>query len=451
MIRLNSYFTLRAFLAAIVFAVAAPLVAPLAAQDRPVIEIDVTGGVVEPMTLALASFIPETTAAADYASNIAAVITSDLSGTGLFREIPPSAHVGRVSNINAPIEFADWRAVNAQLLVIGAVSTGSGGSLTVRFRLFDVVTQRPIGDGVQLAGSQGQWRRMAHKLADTIYTRLTGQDGYFDSRVVFVAETGPKNARLKRLAVMDYDGANLQYLTDDRALVLAPRFAPNAREVLYTSYQNGTPQVFLMNLDTGRSEVLLSDSLSMTFAPRFSPDGNSVIMSLEQGGNTDIYSVNLANRVATRLTSDGSIETAPSYAPDGGQIVFESDRGGSQQLYVMSAGGGEARRISFGDGRYATPVWSPRGDLIAFTKMMGGRFHIGVMRPDGSGERLLTESFLDEGPTWSPNGRVLMFFRETAGANGAPQIYSVDLSGRTMRQVPTGGFASDPAWSALLR
>mgnify|MGYP003665140473 CR=1 FL=1 len=426
--------------------------APLGAQERPVIEIDVSGGVIEPMNIALARFVPETPDAGDYAANIASVITSDLTGTGLFREIPQEAHIGRVESINATIEFADWRAISAQILVIGSVAASATGELTVKFRLFDVVTQRPIGDGVQLAGSQLQWRRMAHKLADTIYTRLTGQGGYFDSRVVFVAENGPKDARLKRLAVMDYDGANLQFLTDDSAIVLAPRFAPNARDVLYTSYENGAPQVFLLNLDTGQRQVLLADALNMTFAPRFAPDGASVVMSMEQGGNTDLYSVNLATREATRLTTDGSIDTAPSYAPDGSRIAFESDRSGGQQIYVMPAGGGEAVRISNGEGRYATPVWSPRGDLIAFTKILAGRFHIGVMNVDGTGERLLTESFLDEAPTWAPNGRVLMFFRETAGENGAPQIFSVDLSGRTMRMVPTAGnFASDPAWSGLLR
>jgi len=441
-IRLTSLFAL----------VIALLAAPLFAQERPVIELDINGGMIEPMNIALASFIPETDGAGDYAANIASVIASDLTGTGLFREIPSTAHIARVDSIDASIEFGDWRAINAQLLVIGAVATGSNGELTVKFRLYDAVTQREIGSDVQLAGSQGQWRRMAHKLADTIYTRLTGQGGYFDSRVVFVAESGPKDARLKRLAVMDYDGANLQYLTDDAALVLAPRFAPNGREILYTSYENGLPQVFLLDVDTGQREVLLADAQNMSFAPRFAPDGLSVVMSSSDGGNTDIYRVDLASRATTRLTNDGSIDTAPSFSPDGSQIVFESDRGGSQQLYVMPANGGEAVRISFGEGRYATPVWSPRGDLIAFTKIMGGRFHIGVMRPDGSGERLLTESFLDEAPTWAPNGRVLMFFRETSGENGAPQIYSVDLSGRTLRMVPTAGsFASDPAWSGLLR
>ncbi|MEX0969025.1 MAG: Tol-Pal system beta propeller repeat protein TolB [Paracoccaceae bacterium] len=426
--------------------------APLAAQERPVIEIDISGGVIEPMNIALASFVPETGDAGDLATNIASVITSDLTGTGLFREVPTSAHIGRVDSINATIEFADWRAINAQILVIGSVAAGASGELTVKFRLFDVVTQRPIGDGVQLAGSQAQWRRMAHKLADTIYTRLTGQGGYFDSRVVFVAESGPKDARLKRLAVMDYDGANLQFLTDSSAIVLAPRFAPNSRDVLYTSYENGAPQVFLLNVDSGQRQVLLADALNMTFAPRYAPDGLSVVMSMEQNGNTDLYTVDLASRQATRLTSDGSIETGPSYSPDGSLIAFESDRSGGQQLYIMPANGGAATRISNGEGRYATPVWSPRGDLIAFTKIMNGRFHIGVMNTDGTGERLLTESFLDEAPTWSPNGRVLMFFRETSGANGAPQIYSVDLSGRTLRMVPTAGnFASDPAWSGLLR
>lgn len=421
------------------------------AQDRPTIEIDVTGGTVQPVKVAVPRFVAETGSAQRLSGDIAAVIAADLVSTGLFREIPGTAHIAGITNFNAQPVFSDWAVVNAEALVTGAVATSGDGRLVVKFRLFDVVAQQPIGDGVQYSGTEASWRRMAHKVADTIYSRMTGESGYFDSRIVFVSETGPKNDRRKQLAVMDYDGANLQFLTDDSSIVLAPRFAPNNRDIIYTSYESGLPQVFLLNVETGRRSQLLNDTTNMATAPRFSPDGSKVVMSIIDGSNTDIYQVDLNTRNRTRLTNSSGIDTTPSYSPDGSQIVFASDRGGSQQLYVMAANGGEARRISAGGGSYGTPVWSPRGDMIAFTKIKGGRFHIGVMRTDGSRENLLTASFIDEAPTWSPNGRVLMFFRETPGANGAPQLYSVDLTGRNLRRIDTPSFASDPDWSGVLR
>ena len=288
-------------------------------------------------------------------------------------------------------------------------------------------------------------------MADVVYSRITGEGAYFDSRVVFVAETGSKAARRKQLAIMDYDGANVQYLTGSNDIVLAPRFSPTGDRVLYTSYETGFPRIYLMDVGSANRRVLQNSEGTMSFAPRFSPDGNTVVYSLEQGGNTDIYAMSLLSGEIRRLTNAPSIETAPSFSPDGSRIVFESDRSGTQQLYVMSANGDAPQRISFGQGRYGTPVWSPRGDMIAFTKQNKGRFHIGVMRVDGSKERLLTASFLDEGPTWSPNGRVIMFTRETQGTSGAASLYSVDISGRNLKQVRTPGGASDPAWSPLGR
>jgi len=434
-----------------VLAVAGTLVTtalPAYAQ-QPTLEIDVTGGVIEPVPFAIPVFIAESGSAGQLAQNISAVIAADLLSTGLFREIPKTAHISGVANFNAPIQFADWRVINAQALIVGAVGE-SGGKLTVKFRLFDVFAQAPMGQGVQFAGSADSWRRIAHKVADAVYTRLTGESGYFDTKIVFVSETGPKNARRKRLAIMDHDGASLSYLTDDSTIVLSPRFSPNNREILYTSYENDTPRAVLMNIDT-LERRMFNNLPGMGFGARFAPDGTKIALSLSARGNTDIYALDLRTGQQTQLTTGPAIDTAPSYSPDGTQIVFESDRGGSQQLYVMSANGGDAKRISFGQGRYGTPVWSPRGDLVAFTKIAGGQFHIGVMRLDGSNERLLTRSFLDEAPTWAPNGRVLLFFRETAGENGAPQIYSVDITGRNLHAVPTPSFSSDPAWSGLLQ
>ena len=409
-----------------------------------------TDGVIEPMPFALPSFVAEGTGAGQAAADITALVAQDLVNSGLFREIPASAHVSRLTGFDAPVRFEDWRAINAQALITGAVAV-QGNRLIVKFRLFDVFNGQPMGEGLQFVGTTQSWRRMAHKVADAVYSRITGESGYFDSRIVFVSESGPKNARVKRLAIADYDGANVQYLTDSRALVLAPRFSPSGDRILYTSYETGFPQIVLMEVATGARRALGQLPGEMTFAPRFSPDGRSVVFSATQAGNTDLFVMAIGGGGATRLTSAPSIETAPSYSPDGAQIVFESDRTGSQQIYVMAATGGEPRRISQGRGRYGTPVWSPRGDLIAFTKQLDGRFHIGVMRTDGSEERLLTASFLDEGPTWAPNGRVIMFTRESAGPQGQPALFSVDITGRNPpRMVPLQGGASDPAWSPLL-
>ena len=420
----------------------------LNAETKPLM-IEITQGVIKPMPIALSQFSAIGDTTPQYVDQITSVIMADLVGSGLFREIPRSAHVSANTNFNNPVKFSDWRVINVDALITGSVNI-QGDKLILQFRLFDVFAQKPLGEGLQFQASIGNWRRMAHKISDAVYSRLTGEAAYFDSRVVYISEQGPKNARKKRLTIMDYDGANSRFLTDDNDIVLAPRFSPNNEEIVYTSYETGVPKVYLMNVDTLNKRVL-DDQPGMTFAPRFSPDGRNVVMSLTDRGNTDIYSVVLESRRKTRLTSGPSIDTAPSFSPDGKQIVFESDRGGRQQIYIMSSSGGDATRISFGKGSYGTPVWSPRGDMIAFTKISQGRFHIGVMRTDGSNERLLTASFLDEGPTWSPNGRVIMFFRESAGTNGAPEIFSVDVTGRNLKRVKTIQNGSDPSWSGLLK
>ncbi|WP_147125716.1 Tol-Pal system beta propeller repeat protein TolB [Shimia ponticola] len=423
-----------------------PMTAAMA-QNGP-LRIEITEGVVEPLTFAIPTFEAEDQGAAQLAGQLSRVVAADLSGTGLFREIPSTSFIAQRASFAAPVRFPDWRAINAQAMITGAVST-AGGRLTVKFRIYDIFSGSELGQGQQLVGTEAGWRRMAHKIADQVYSRITGEAPYFDSRVVFVSETGPKSDRKRRIAIMDYDGANTQFLTDSNAIVLAPRFSPTGDRILYTSYETGFPQIYVLDVASVRRRSLETGDGSMSFAPRFAPDGQTAVYSLERGGNSDLYTVNLNTGARTRLTNAPSIETAPSYSPDGRQIVFESDRSGTQQLYVMPAGGGEARRISFGDGRYSTPVWSPRGDLIAFTKQTKGRFAIGVMRVDGSEERLLSASPLDEGPTWSPNGRVIMFTRETLGENGAPAIYSVDITGRNLQRVDLPTAASDPAWGPL--
>jgi TolB protein len=328
------------------------------------------------------------------------------------------------------------------------VQTQGDGRFRVEFRLWDVFAEQQLA-GFAYTTTRQNWRRIAHIIADQIYKRITGEDGYFDTRIVYIAESGPAQKRVKRLALMDQDGANHQYLTDGRALVLTPRFSPSAQEITYLSYATGKPGVFLFNIDTGQ-QTSIGNVPGMTFAPRFSPDGSRLIFSRSENGASNIFVMGAHGGGMSRLTDGNAINTSPSYSPDGSKIVFNSDRGGSQQLYVMSADGGGIQRISFGSGKYGTPVWSPRGDLIAFTKIEGGSFYIGVMRPDGGGERLLTQDFLVEGPTWAPNGRVLMYFREGRGG-GSSRLFTIDLTGSNQREVTTPGDASDPAWSPLLR
>ena len=431
----------------LIYVMALMLSLPAVAQDGP-LRIELTEGVIEPLPFATPDFIPETPQSAEIGQQLTRVIAANLAGTGLFREIPAAAHISQVTDFAAPVQYADWKAVNAQALVTGSVRV-DGEQVTVKFRLYDVFSGAEMGQGLQLAGTVTGWRRIAHKVSDAVYSRITGEGGYFDSRVVYVSESGAKNQRRKRLAIMDYDGSNVQYLTDSASIVLAPRFSPTGDRVLYTSYETGFPRIYLLDVGSVQRRVLQEQDGTMSFAPRFSPDGQTVVYSISEGSNTDIFAMSLGSGQSRRLTNTPAIETAPSFSPDGSQIVFESDRSGSQQLYIMPIGGGDARRISTGKGRYGTPVWSPRGDLVAFTKQTEGRFHIGVMRTDGSEERLLTASFLDESPTWAPNGRVIMFNRETQGASGQSSLYSVDISGRNLRPVRTPEGASDASWGPL--
>jgi len=412
------------------------------AQAR--IELDLTKGNVEPLPIAIPLFLGNNQLARD----ISNVVSADLKRSGLFAPMDRAGFIENIADSNATPRFGDWQSINAQALVVGQVIDEGGGRFRTEFRLWDTFGSEQI-EGQQYSTNPENWRRVAHIIADSIYEAVTGEKGYFDTRVVFVDETGPKSKRKKRLAIMDQDGANVRYLTDGRDLVLTPRFSPSRQEITYMSFAGGRPRVYLLQIETGQREVV-GNFPNMTFSPRFSPDGQRVIMSLQQDGNANIYTMDLRSRATTRLTNTGAIDTSPSYAPDGNRIVFESDRGGRQQLYVMSATGGEAQRISFGTGSYSTPVWSPRGDLIAFTKQSGGKFLIGVMRPDGKRERILTEGFHNEGPTWAPNGRTLMFFRESPGANGGPRLHSIDLTGHNELQVKTPSFGSDPAWSPLL-
>jgi TolB protein len=408
------------------------------------VEININEGNIEPLPIAITDMLSSDGVGAE----ISSIVAADLKRSGLFAPIDKGAFIQKITDPNAAPRFDDWKVINAQALVTGTVTQQADGRLRAEFRLWDTFAgQQLVGE--QFFANRNNVRRVAHIIADAIYERLTGEKGYFDTRVVFIDESGPREARQKRLAIMDQDGAGLRYLSDGRSIALTPRFSPTRQEITYMSYESGQPQVYLLQIETGQRE-LVGNFPGMTFAPRFSPDGVKVIMSLlRDDGNSNIFSMDLRSRTVTRLTNSASIDTSPSYSPDGSQVVFTSDRGGRAQIYAMGADGSGQKRISFGDGTYSTPVWSPRGDLIAFTKQSGGEFQIGVMRTDGSGERILSTSFQQEGPTWAPNGRVLMFFRQDAGESG-PRLHSIDLTGRNEQAIPTANFASDPAWSPLL-
>jgi TolB protein len=422
-----------------------------AAVPRPavaVLELDITEGIVEPMPIAVSEFAGADATAERLGRDIADVIAADLERSGLFRPLDRRAFIQTPEQLRTMPRFADWRQINAQALVTGVVEGGApGGELAVEFRLWDVFAGVQLR-GLRFATAPDNWRRVAHRIADAVYERITGEAGYFDSRIVYVAESGPATDRVKRLAIMDQDGANHEFLTDGAELVLTPRFHPDAQRIAYLVYRGRVPQVHVMDLATGRDQPL-GDFAGMTFAPHYSPDGRRVAFTLAEAGNSDIYVLDLATGQRRRLTDHPAIDTSPSFSPDGERLVFNSDRAGTPQLYVMDADGSDVRRISFGDGRYGSPVWSPRGDLIAFTKIKGGLFHIGVMRADGSDERLLTRSTLDEGPSWSPNGRVILFSREDY-ATDRSRLFSIDVTGYNEREVPTPLDASDPDWSSLI-
>ncbi len=418
------------------------------------VQIDITQGNIDPLPVAVPDFLGADDAIAPLGRDITGVIMSDLDRSGLFSVIDQRAYIEKLTTVNVRPKFADWRIINAQVLVVGEVRELSDGRIEVATRVWDVFSNEQLG-AVAFKTPAENWRRAAHKVADFVYKSLTGEEGYFDTRVVFVHETGPKIKRVKRLMIMDQDGANPVLLTEGlNYQVLTPRFSPTQQQITYMALYDDRPgEVYLFNIETGEQERL-GRFRGMSFAPRFSPDGTDVIMSMERGGNSDVFKMDLATRRLTRLTDNLAIDTSPTMSPDGRRIAFTSDRGGSQQIYVMDADGSNVKRITFGEGRYQTPVWSPRGDLIAFTRSYKGRFYIGVIRPDGRGERLLTESYFEEGPTWSPNGRVLMFYRQSPsgrrGNGGATALWSVDLTGRNLRRVRTPGDASDPAWSPLL-
>lgn len=413
--------------------------------------IDVVGAQSDPMPIAFPEMSNNGFLLGMQGDKIKKVVVGDLERSGLFRMVKEESYIQVFSNIDENPNFVDWRAIKVHALIQGSISE-SGNNYRVNIRLWDI----PAGQELfaqTFTTPKSNWRRVGHIIADAIYERLTGEKGYFDSRVVYIAESGPATKRVKRLAIMDQDGENHKYLSSGASMALTPRFSPNSQKITYMSYAGSTPRVYLLDIETGRQE-LVGHFPGMTFAPVFSPDGNKLLLSYAANGNSEIYEMNLRTKATKQLTKHPAIDTSASYSPDGSKIVFNSDRGGNQQIYIMNADGSNVQRISFGQGRYATPTWSPRGDYIAFTKMSGGQFFIGVMYPDGTGERQLASGYLVEAPVWSPNGRVLMFFRQEQPGRftrtSSVKLYSIDLTGYNERQVVTPSDASDPAWSPLL-
>ena len=419
-----------------------PWAARSAAAQSPYLDIR-PGSQFKPVPIAVTTFAGDP----QQGPALTAIITNNFNRSVFLQPLDPATFVERVSDPDVTPKMDAWRSINAQFVVTGRTGRGPDGRLKTEFRLWDVTSGQQVA-GQQYVTDPNNSRRIAHIVSDAIFTRITGEGGFFDSRIVFVDETGPKERRIKRLAIMDQDGADVRYLTRGDDLVVTPRFSPSSQDVAFMAFDSGDPKVFLLNIETGQREVV-GNFPGMTFSPRFAPTGQKIIMSLQQGASSNLFVMDLVSRTTTRLTDTAAIDTSPSFSPDGSQIAFESDRGGEEQIYVMPASGGDAKRISFGEGaRYSTPVWSPKGDTIAFTRQKAGEFGIGVMKPDGTGERILTEGFHNEGPTFAPNGLFLMFFRDPPGGAGA-HIFMVDIFGRGEFPVPTPNNASDPAWSPL--
>ena len=436
------------------------LITILPLKSFALIEVDITRGNLNPLPMAVSPLSMDKSSKKEFkdilnqddlGSKISEIVENNLKQSGLFNPLDKDAFLQKPDIAHLKPRFEDWALIKAQALITGKV-TYADEKLRVEFRLWDVLAAKEIM-ALAFTTVPSNWRRVGHIITDKVYERLTGEKGYFDTRVIYVAEEGPKTKRIKKLAIMDQDGFNTKYLTLGNELVLTPRFNPTNQMVTYLSYFRNLPRVYLLDIETGVQEVV-GDFPGMTFAPRFSPDGKKIIMSFAKDGNSDIYTMDLENRIVERITNHPSIDTSPSFSPDGKYICFNSDRSGYQQIYVMRSDGSQVKRISFGKGLYGTPVWSPRGDLIAFTKLHKGKFYIGVMRTDGKGERLLTENFYQEAPSWSPNGRVLIFYRETKtdekGEGFSAKLWSIDLTGYNERLVTTETDASDPSWSSLL-
>lgn len=402
--------------------------------------VDVNEGHKRPLQIAIADF------SGPKGVDISQVVRDDLASSGIFNVQDPKTFLAKNFDVNLTPKFSDWQPTKTEALVVGA-GVSDKQKLRVEFRLWDIYGESQTL-GLEFSSTEENWRRIAHKIADAIYGRLTGAGGMFDTRVVFVAESGPKTNRVKRLALIDQDGANPSYLTDGSETILNPHFNASGQQIVYSALSEKGLRLWIFDIETGRKEAITNVGENV-FSARFSPDGKSIAYSSERDGNIEIMVKNLVTGASNKLTNHPAIDTSPSFSSNQKQIVFTSDRSGSPQIYKVNLDGSGLARISFGDGQYSTPVWSPNGDLIAFTKKVGGNFQIGIMKPDGSGEHILTSSYMVEGPSFSPNGRAIIFQRE--GAPGeVPSLWTIDVSGANLRKLATLGSGSDPTWSPML-
>ena len=416
------------------------------------VKIDLNSPGAAPIPVAVPDFYGADAESAQYGRDLAGVIRNNFSNSTPFKVLKQQAFLQSPQQLaTTGPAFADWKGINADALLTGTVQVINGQQIRVEYRLFDTQSEQQLL-GRRYTVDLRFWRHVAHRVSDDVYQELTGESGYFATRIVHIGETKvPGQPLLKKLCVMDQDSANYQCLTDGMALVLTPRFNPNLQKIIYMSYASGKPRLYLLDMPTGQ-QTIIGDFEGLNSTPRFSPDGSKVAMTLTQGheGNPEIYVMDMGSRAIRRLTYQSGIDTSPSFSPDGRKIVFNSDRGGQAALYIMDADGSNVKRLTYGAGRYYAPAWSPRGDLICFVKQSGGTFHVGVIDPDGQEERLLTDSYMDDNPTWAPNGRVIVFQRQ-GNRSDRSRIMTIDLTGYNLRELPTPTNASDPAWSPLIR
>jgi Periplasmic component of the Tol biopolymer transport system len=374
------------------------------------------------------------------------LIARDLGTTAEIMALPPTQKdYYSYPEVTAPT-FSKWRSKGAKILITGFVQARADQRITFGCYAYDVDKGREVArKGFVVAPDE--WQRAAHKCSGLAYTAVTGAPSIFDTRIAYVAESGPAAARVKRLAIVDSDGTNHRYLSAGESMALTPRLSPDGRQIAYVSFLTGTPHVRIRDVDGTNDRALLQPG-TLSFAPRFSPDGKRIVFSMTMNGNTDIYSASIDGSAPVRLTTSPGVDTDASFAPDGNRIVFESDRSGSQQLYLMDAHDGSAqRRLTFGGAAYAAPDWSPDGNWIAFTRRDPGGRRVGVLKRDGSGEQLLSAGPGDEGASWAASSRELVFQRSDPAGNSS--LLRVSLDGSEPRSVvlPQGG--SDPDWSGV--
>lgn len=416
------------------------------------LKVDIVAGAVEPISVAVQKFEVGSHASTRDAAMLRDVVDNDLKSTGLFRIVNRNALPEFVKMGDMP-DFKLWSAVRAQVLVQAKLTRQVDDMYRLEFYVWDVQGGEQI-EAQSLVASKKSMRRLAHIMADAIYERLTGEVGYFDTQIVFITETGPMGERVKRMAIMDQDGYNMRYLSDDKTFVMSPSFSPNMHTVVFLSYRDEDPMIWTLDLETGEQRRL-GQFGGMNFAPQFSPDGRRIALSLVKRGVTHIYEYDIENKTLRQLTSGGTINTSPSYSPDGKKMAYNSNRSGSQQIHVLDLESGQQERITFGAGRYATPAWSPDGRFIAFTKIADDTFYIGIMSPTGRNEKILAGGWFMEAPSWAPGSRRLVYYeteKDDDDIERHSHIRTVDIMGQNIYEIklPDGVHGMEPTWSPRL-